>query len=339
MKTLILLCCLVSSVPSLAEAQSSSPDVVTYQGAAYPLYPSTLKDKPGIPSPYKTADGSEYVVGITSNGQYTIFHVTVENREDLEDVWYTQGRQLVVDTADFPTLVVTGLHSEEELTQTKAITGRSVEEISSLGRPEQISGEGFLASDESVLSVLIGDNKLVQRLGLTHADLAKPLFHVSNVIQAVMRDSVHVKRGDEQAILYNNRKINLKFWGAKGWQESIFDDEILGYWEIEIERDIDGNELALLSDQHTDLPKEAYSQMIKRLSYVHTGEMVAYYIMRYGFYEGHTGYRADPIAIASIFGLRSIDEINEAFGSDLHAALSSHHTSENRTKSSWDEGK
>jgi len=250
------------------------------------------------------------------------------------EFWTVQGRQLVVDTADFPTLAATGLHSEEELAQTKAITGRSVQDITSIGRPEQYSGEGFLALDETIISVLIGDNRLVQRLGLTHAELAKPLFHVSNVIQAVMSDSVHVKRGDQHAILYNGRKIYLNFWVAKGWQESVFDDEILGYWEIEIERELDEDELALLSDQHKDLPQEALSQMIHRLSYMHTGEMVAYYVMRYGFYEGHTGYRADPIAIASIFGLRSIDEIEEAFGSDLHAALSSHHTSEKTSRSS-----
>jgi hypothetical protein len=317
--------CLVFSIPSLAQAQSSPPEVVTYQGATYPLYPVALEDNPGMPSPYRAPDGSEYVVGITSSGQYTIFHVTVENREDLEEVWYTQGRQLVVDTADFPTLAATGLHSEEELTRTMAITVRSVEEISSIGRPEQYSGEGFLALDESILSVLIGDNRLVQRLGLTHPDLARPLFHMCNIIQAVMSDSVHVKRGDQQAILYNDRKINLKFSGAKGWQESIFDDEILGYWEIEIGRELNDNELALLSNQHTDLPEEAYSQMIRRLSNIHTGEMVAYYVMRYGFYEGHTGYRADPLAIASIFGLRTIKDINEIFGVGLHAALSNHH--------------
>jgi hypothetical protein len=325
MKRSVLLLCLVVSIPSLVQAQSSPPDDVNYQGATYPLYPVALEDNPGMPSPYRAADGSEYVVGITSSGQYTIFHVTVENREDLEEVWYTQGRQLVVDTADFPTLAATGLHSEEELTQTQSVTGRPVQHITGTGRPDQYSGEGFLASDESILSVLLGDNRLVQRLGLTHPDLARPLFHVCNIIQAVMSDSVHVKRGDQQAILYNDRKINLKFSGAKGWQESIFDDEILGYWEIEIGRELNDNELALLSNQHTDLPEEAYSQMIRRLSNIHTGEMVAYYVMRYGFYEGHTGYRADPLAIASIFGLRTIKDINEIFGVGLHAALSNHH--------------
>ena len=36
------------------------------------------------------------------------------------------------------------------------------------------------------------------------------------------------------------------------------------------------------------------------------------YIMCYGFYEGHTEYRTDPIAIVFIFGLRSIEEIEDA---------------------------
>ena len=53
--------------------------------------------------------------------------------------------------------------------------------------------------------------------------------------------------------------------------------------------------------------------MVAALSSFHTGEMVPYYIMRYGFYEGHTGYRAEPIAIAFIFGLKSLEQIESAF--------------------------
>jgi hypothetical protein len=40
-----------------------------------------------------------------------------------------------------------------------------------------------------------------------------------------------------------------------------------------------------------------------------SGEMHPFYIWRYGFYEGHTAWRSDPIAIAFIFGLKSIEEI------------------------------
>jgi len=54
--------------------------------------------------------------------------------------------------------------------------------------------------------------------------------------------------------------------------------------------------------------------------------MAPYYIMRYGFYEGHTDYRADPIAIAFIFGMKSIEEIEKAFEGNLYIALTEHFT-------------
>jgi hypothetical protein len=54
--------------------------------------------------------------------------------------------------------------------------------------------------------------------------------------------------------------------------------------------------------------------------------MVPYYIMRYGFYEGHTDYRADPIAIAWIFGLRNIEQIEAAFDGGLYETLTQYFT-------------
>jgi hypothetical protein len=49
--------------------------------------------------------------------------------------------------------------------------------------------------------------------------------------------------------------------------------------------------------------------------------MEPYFVIRYGFYEGHTSYRVDPIAIAFIFGLRSIEKIENALKGDLYKAL------------------
>jgi len=50
--------------------------------------------------------------------------------------------------------------------------------------------------------------------------------------------------------------------------------------------------------------------------------------MRYGFYEGHTeAYRCDPIAIAFIFGLQSIEEIDIAFDGNLLNKLLKHYHS------------
>jgi hypothetical protein len=49
-------------------------------------------------------------------------------------------------------------------------------------------------------------------------------------------------------------------------------------------------------------------------------------IQWYGFYEGHTGWRADPIAIAFIFGFRTLEEIESAFPGRLDEVLTTHFT-------------
>lgn len=46
---------------------------------------------------------------------------------------------------------------------------------------------------------------------------------------------------------------------------------------------------------------------------------------RYGFYEGHTDHRADPVAIANPFGLADLGKIDAAVGRDLYAVLTQHY--------------
>ena len=64
-------------------------------------------------------------------------------------------------------------------------------------------------------------------------------------------------------------------------------------------------ETEFIDENFKHLSKEQKQDFIEKLTHLHTGEMAAYYIQRYGFYEGHTDYRADPIVLAFIFGLRS----------------------------------
>jgi hypothetical protein len=65
-----------------------------------------------------------------------------------------------------------------------------------------------------------------------------------------------------------------------------------------------------------------------RLTRLRTGEMQPYYIMRYGFYEGHTEYRVDPLVMAVVFGLKSVTEIEKAFRGELDRVLTAHFTEE-----------
>jgi len=306
---------------------------ISHGGKTYSLHPKTYAELPDVPSPYTTEEEMEIVVAFTKDKKYTLIPVTVENGEPMD---YRQrqwdkvgkGRQLDVDAKDFPTLARTGLHSEIELDQTKTITGKSIGEVTYIGRPERSSGEGFMSHDEDIISVLKGDNCLVKKLRLTHPQMAKPLFHVWNIIKR------HEKKGRSLGsidyFLYNGRKVYLiDSESGHGWQDSIFHDEILGAYHIEIGRELDQDEKAFLEEKYSNLSAEQMTEFLKMLSRIHTGEMVPYYIMRYGFYEGHTGYRADPIAIASIFGLKSIEEIEKAFEGDLFRVLAEHFTKEN----------
>jgi hypothetical protein len=280
------------------------------------LYPTLLDELPDMPSPFTAEDGTEVVIAAMSTGKYILIPVTVEDGETLNyrERQLGTGKQTQVDERDFPTLAKRGLHSEIELDQTKTITGRSTSEITEEGRPEGTSGAGFMHRDEDIISVLTGDNRLVRKLGLTHPEAAKPLFHIWNLILNVSADH----RESIQHILYNDKKVRLTATGARGWQESLFNDEILGRYQLEIRRNLDATEMAFLQAKYRDDP---LSELVKLISNIQTGEMVPYYITRYGFYEGHTSYRADPIAIAFIFNLRSLEEIDTAFGGDLHRAL------------------
>ena len=62
------------------------------------------------------------------------------------------------------------------------ITGIPVDIINCTGRPNAYSISGFMANDEDIISVLQGDNHLVKAMNLTHPEMAKPLFHIWNLI-------------------------------------------------------------------------------------------------------------------------------------------------------------
>ena len=141
----------------------------------YKIYPAVNDSKPELPSPFKTEENEEYILAFTKDNTYAIAEVTLSNERSI-------CKQLIVDSLDFPALAKTGLHSEQELENTKFITGRSLAEITHLGRPNGLSQGGFMAEDETILSVIQSDNQIVRELGLTHPQLAKPLFHILNLM-------------------------------------------------------------------------------------------------------------------------------------------------------------
>lgn len=305
----------------VSAAEDTSP--VTFEDKSYALCPHRFDSRPSVPSPYATEDGREIVVTSTKDGKYMLVPVILENTEK-------KGRQLYVDADDFPTLARTGLHCEQELDLTRIITGRSIAEITELGRPDRLSTSGFVAEDEDIISVLKGDNRLARTLGLSHAQLAKPLFHVLNLTARNQEQENHLSyqghRAQYSPFLYNGKKISVKVEYTRGGQESIFTDGLDGALAIQIDRELEQGEKDYLNRKYSHLNQQQREDLIKRLSCLFVGEMVMYYIKWYGFYEGHTGWRADPIAIAFIFGMKDLEEIDAAFDGKLYEALTEHFT-------------
>lgn len=305
----------------VSEAEDTSS--VTFEDKSYALCPHRFDSQPSVPSPYATDDGREIVVTSTKDDKYMLVPVTLENTE-------SKGRQLYVDADDFPTLARTGFHCELELDWTRIITGRSIAEITELARPDRLSTSGFVAEDEDIISILKGDNRFARMLGLSHAQLAKPLFHVLNLTARNQEQENHLSyqghRAEYPPFFYNGKKISVKVEYTRGGQESIFADGLDGALAIQIRRDLQMQEKDYIDSKCSHLSRQQREDLVKKLSSLFIGEMAMYYAKWYGFYEGHTGWRVDPIAIAFIFGMKDLEEIDAAFDGKLYDALTEHFT-------------
>lgn len=310
------------SDPSFVQAQ-----LIELSKTPYKIYPNVNDAQPALPSPFTDRQGVEYVIAVTKNQQYAIIPVTLSDESKM-------GKQLIIDEQDFPALAKNGLHSMKELNQIKTITGWSLSEITELGRPKGLSHDGFMAEDEDILSVIKSDNRIVSELGLTHPELAKPLFHVLNMMDADLslnRWNMARHRWENiKYFFYNDQTVFVDAEDTKGGQKSIFDDNIEGAFYIRLRYEIDEEELQFLQEKYGHLPATQFETLKTLLSVIHTGEMEPQYIMRYGFYEGHTFWRTDPIAISFIFGLKTLPDIEKTYPGKLFYVLTNHFTHETK---------
>jgi HEAT repeat protein len=303
-----------------APARSSAviaSGALALNGRRHAIYPEVLDGRPDVPSPLTAADGSELAVAVTGTGRYAIYPVTLK----------ADDRQCRADGDDFPTLARTGLHAEIELDRVRTITGRSISEITELARPGRLSDAGFLGATEDIVSVLKADNRTVAALGLTHPDLARPLLHVWNMMRLDLR-SGRWNMADHQwqavaSVFSRGRTVELAAGDTNGTQESVFADGIEGSFWIEARRNLDDSERDFLRQRYARLDPGQMDAFVRSLTRIRTGEIEPYYVMWYGFYEGLTSWRTDPIAIALVFGLRTLEEIESALPGRLYELMTS----------------
>jgi len=315
------------------------PKHVRIMGQSWAIYPQTLERQPGLPSPAIADDGTELVTARTRDGRYALVEVTVPDWTRVE-VKYFGNNVLAVGAADFPALALTGLHAEAELARVKTINGRPLAEINELCRPGRLSSSGFMAEDEDILSVLRGDDRLVRKLSLTHPLLARPLLHMWNLILREQKNALGVWSGGPHAwvhfdhFLYNGKKISYEAHFTKGGQKSPFGDGIEGGAHVFLRREMEAAEMEFLESRYKRLGPEKLAALKRSLAGLTSGEIEPFYIVRYAFYEGHTEWRVDPVAIASIFGLRSLEEIEAVFPGRLDEVLTTHCTKDEQREKS-----
>jgi hypothetical protein len=313
--------------------EKSVENVAICKDFSHNLYPHLYDSIPEITSPCIIHDTVETILAVTKSNQYGIVPVTMENGEPLLysykiGTFMGKDQQMSIGAGDFPDLAETGLHSEDQLDKKKMITGIPIDIINCTGRPNAYSISGFMADDEDIISVLKGDNQLVKTLGLTHAQLAKPLFHIWNLTLKEIELGNWTRFYDNiKFIYYNGNMLNFRASCSKGWQISIFHDEVQGRYNIHIDRSLTDVEKQYLGKKYSHLNIDELAKLKHKLTHLDFSEMLPYYIMRYGFYEGHTDYRCDPIAVAFIFGLKSLEEIDIAFKGNLYNTLTKHYVS------------
>jgi hypothetical protein len=169
--------------------------------------------------------------------------------------------------------VVGGPNSTAEimkLTENSLVAGSTIKELEARMRPGKLSEAGFLGLNESLVSILAEDNKLVvDELGLTHQELAIPLKLVGEA---------WFKAGRVSTIFeYHDQKLKVDVVSYAGTQSSPFLDKIATRVDVRVVNQASGATIT-------------YSGLMPAL------------IERYGFYEGkETPYRVNPKDILKVF--------------------------------------
>jgi hypothetical protein len=172
--------------------------------------------------------------------------------------------------------LIGGKNATDLVRKLTQINGRKIADLEKDMRPgaggEVGSGAGFLGKDEKLLDVLAMDNAfVVDKLGLTHQDIARPL-----IIAHAIGDK---KRFDEAGtkFRYHGQNYHIKMICYKGFQESPFYDNTRTSCDAVLENLTNGKKLK-------------YSPLVPMM------------IERYGFYEGKgTPYRVEPAAVLEVF--------------------------------------
>ncbi len=167
----------------------------------------------------------------------------------------------------------------DELERTGALNGISLEELEERMRPGEMSDSGFLGKNERLLDVLREDQATVDRLGVTHKEIAR-----------VLKEVVGFGYGKYEGH-YKGRTYQVNAEMTFGFQDSPFTGSDRTKIEYDPNEISDGTDF-FITDTETG----------EEISF---GGLVIFLIEKYGFYEGKdTRYRLSPDKIVEFFRIK-----------------------------------
>ncbi len=174
--------------------------------------------------------------------------------------------------------IVGGKNETALIAKLPSIAGRTIKQLEKDMRPGALSTLGFMGKDESLLEILVADNRfVVEQKGLTHQELGRHLHIVGQIA---------VKHGQEKPFefLYHGKRYKATAQTFRGIVNSPFEDgtkanTAANVWNVATGKTI------------------AFSLLIPHI------------VERYGFYEGKgTTYRVDPRTILDVFDFISSEK-------------------------------
>jgi hypothetical protein len=120
------------------------------------------------------------------------------------------------------------------------------------------------------------------------------------------------------SVISHGRTVRVVAGDTKGGQQSIFADGLDGSSWLELTGEMTAAERVFLKTRYPRLAPGEMDALVQSLTCVRSGDMEPFYITWYGFYEGATPWRTDPVALAFIFGLRTLEQIDAAFPGRLY---------------------
>ncbi len=184
-----------------------------------------------------------------------------------------------------------GDNSDQTILNLKKLHGWDIEELEERLQPGEIepphSAYGFIGKNESLLTLLVKDNKTVHQHGFSHKEIADELSQFLEVCGSIFDcNNKHVK--------YKGTSYRIDVFCSRGCQDNPFDP---GYYP----GDPNGE----------GLPTSSYDMKISKLNesgqavvtVTNVTSMLPSLIRKFGFYEGDTRYRVSPEDLINLFNL------------------------------------